>query len=75
MIKKKQMKKGTLQELEPGSESDRDPFEEVYRYLRRPRLRREDCPNPIPWWGVCSCFFFGSSTIHRCFEHFVLDEL
>ncbi|KIL67435.1 hypothetical protein M378DRAFT_74092 [Amanita muscaria Koide BX008] len=28
-----------------------DPFEEFHQYLRQPRLKREDCPNPIPWWG------------------------
>jgi hypothetical protein len=52
MIRKKQTKKGTLPASQPVSENEGDPFEELNRYLRQPRLRREDCPNPIPWWGV-----------------------
>ena len=57
MIKKKQMKKGTPLASQPISESNQDPFEEINRYLKQPRLRREDCPNPIPWWGVCNLFY------------------
>ena len=52
MIRKKQMKKGTPLASQPASESNGDPFEELNRYLKQPRLRQEDCPNPIPWWGV-----------------------
>ena len=52
------MKKGTLPASLPASlpvsENESDPFEELNRYLKQPRLRREDCPNPIPWWGVCN---------------------
>jgi hypothetical protein len=33
-----------------------NPFEELQRYLRQPRLKRADCPNPITWWGVSNCF-------------------
>jgi hypothetical protein len=52
MIVKKQKKKGTLQNSDPVTESEKDPFEELNRYLKQPRLRRKDCPNPISWWGV-----------------------
>jgi hypothetical protein len=47
MIKKKQKKKALAETME-----DENPFEELERFLRHPRLRRQDCPNPIPWWGV-----------------------
>jgi len=50
LIKKRQEKKGKL--LPSSSPAVEDEFEEIYRFLRKPRLRREDCPNPIPWWGV-----------------------
>lgn len=49
LIKKRQEKKGKSL---PSSRAEEDEFEEIYRFLRKPRLRREDCPNPIPWWGV-----------------------
>ena len=49
MIKKKQRKKGNTLQAVPG---DMDVFEELNRYLRKPRLRREACPNPIAYWGV-----------------------
>ena len=52
MIVKKQKKKGTLQNSEPVTESEKDPFEELNCYLKQPWLRRKDCPNPISWWGV-----------------------
>jgi hypothetical protein len=29
-----------------------DDFEELNQYLRKPRLRWEDCLNSISWWGV-----------------------
>jgi hypothetical protein len=47
-IRKRQKKKG-LSQVQSDSE---DPFEEINQYLRLLRVRREDCPNPIPWWGV-----------------------
>ena len=54
MIKKRQKKKDQSEGLTPQLLfGELDPFEELYRYLKKPRLRREDCPNPIPWWGVC----------------------
>lgn len=37
---------------QPDMECETDQFEELYRYLKLPRLSREDCPNPIPYWGV-----------------------
>ena len=51
LIKKKKKKKGKSvnQELVPVN---MDPFAELNRYFIQPRLKREDCPNPIPWWGV-----------------------
>jgi len=56
LIRKKQKKKGLSQAFSSQSDlgTNLDPFEEIYRYLKQARLRREDCPNPIPWWGVCS---------------------
>jgi hypothetical protein len=53
LIKKKQKKKGkSLPLLSQRVSENPDDFEELNRYLKRPRLRREECPNPIPWWGV-----------------------
>ena len=52
MIKKKQQRKGTQPASEPVSENEQNPFEELNRYLNRPQLQREDCPNLITWWGV-----------------------
>jgi hypothetical protein len=58
MIKKKQQKKGKSTMLDPHLVAGHiDPLEELQRYLLQPRLRREDCPNPIPWWGVSNCVF------------------
>jgi len=53
LIKKKQKKKGNSLPLssQPVPEN-MDDFEELNRFLRQPRLKREECPNPIPWWGV-----------------------
>lgn len=48
-IKKRQEKKG--KSSQPIATTT-DPFLEINRYFAQPRLRREDCPNPIPWWGV-----------------------
>jgi hypothetical protein len=72
MIRKKQMKKGTQLASEPVLESNKDPFEEIHRYLKQPRLRREECPNPIPWWGVCN---FNYLTLIQIVLTLVLDEL
>ena len=53
MIKKKRRKKGKTYTLDPDLTAGHvEPLEELQRYLCQPRLRREDCPNPIPWWGV-----------------------
>ena len=49
-IKKRKTKKGMSGAH--GSQSKENPFEEIERFLKQPWLRREDCPNPIPWWGV-----------------------
>ena len=57
MIQKKQMKKGKPPGSEPDSQSKKDPFEELNRYLEQPRLQRKDCPNPIPWWGVSHFYY------------------
>ncbi|KIL67200.1 hypothetical protein M378DRAFT_73836 [Amanita muscaria Koide BX008] len=43
------MKSGALSS--DASTDNMDPFEEFHRYLRQPRLKRENFPNPIPWWG------------------------
>jgi hypothetical protein len=51
MIKKKQRKKGLEIDSDLASKTD-NPFVEIDRYLSQPCLKREDCPNPIPWWGV-----------------------
>ena len=53
MIKKKQQRKGNTLPLSSQSVPENmDKFEEVNRYLSRPRLRREECPNPVAYWGV-----------------------
>ena len=50
VIKKQLEKKGkTNMEL---IATTMDPFLEVTHYFSQPWLRWEDCPNPIPWWGV-----------------------
>ena len=49
-IKKRQKQKGISKTTK--AQSHENPFEELERFLRHPRLRQEDCPNPIPWWGV-----------------------
>ena len=48
-IKKRQVKKGKTSQ---PTATTTDPFLEINRYLSQLRLRREDCPNLIPWWGV-----------------------
>jgi len=55
VIKKKQKKKGkTSSEAVP---ENTDMFEELNKYLNKPRLRREECPNPVAYWGVSgNCF-------------------
>ena len=50
VIKKKQKKKGNASSQ--AIPENTDMFEELNRYLRKPRLRREECPNPIAYWGV-----------------------
>jgi hypothetical protein len=51
LIKKKQRKMGL--DVDPDlAMAAVDPLVEIDRYLSQPCLRREDCPNPIPWWGV-----------------------
>ena len=51
------MKKGKPLNSQPVSKSDGDPFEELNQYFKQPRLRHEDCPNPIPWWGVSNFIY------------------
>jgi hypothetical protein len=54
VIKKRQKKKGdTPSQAVPDN---MDMFEELNRYLRKPRLRRDECPNPIAYWGVSDIF-------------------
>jgi hypothetical protein len=57
VIRKRQKKKGVSEAHD--SQVNENPFEEIERYLKSPRLHREDCPNPIPWWGVSvfGCFY------------------
>ncbi|KIL69004.1 hypothetical protein M378DRAFT_8428 [Amanita muscaria Koide BX008] len=50
LIKKKKQKKGKDRDSELVTQ-DTNPFEELHCYLKQPRLRREECTNPIPWWG------------------------
>ena len=60
LIKKKEKKgKGKAPEAFSQESSDigLDPFEEYNRYIKQPRLRQDDCPNPISWWGVSNCLF------------------
>jgi hypothetical protein len=65
LIKKKQKKKGKVvnPELAPVN---MDPFSELNHYLSQPRLKREDCPNPIPWWGVSSPIFIAMHLSNYC---------
>ena len=49
-IKKRQEKKGKTINIPIPTTTD--PFLEINHYFSQPQLRREDCPNPIPWWGV-----------------------
>jgi len=52
-IKKRLKKKGNSLPLSSRPLPENlDDYEELNWYLRKPRLRQEDCPNPIPWWGV-----------------------
>ena len=56
MVKKRLEKKGkTNTEL---IATTTDPFLEVNHYFSQPWLRREDCPNPIPWWEVSLSFCY-----------------
>jgi len=49
-IKKRQEKKGkTINKPIPTTTNS---FLEINHYFSQPRLRQEDCFNPIPWWGV-----------------------
>ena len=60
LIKKKEKKgKGRATETaaQESSDNELDPFEEYNRYIKQPRLLRDDCPNPIPWWGVSNGLF------------------
>jgi hypothetical protein len=50
VIKKKQKKKGNSSSQ--TAPENTDTFEELNRYLKKERLRHEDCPNPIAYWGV-----------------------
>ena len=49
VIKKKQKKRGNTSQ---AAHENPDIFEELNRYLNKDRLRREECPNPIAYWGV-----------------------
>jgi hypothetical protein len=74
LIKKKQKKKGRTIDPEPAH-VNMDPFSELNRYLSQPRLRREDCPNPVPWWGVSTIIFIDvhlSNFFQHQFEYPVL---
>ena len=68
MIQKKQMKKGMPLGPESDPKSKKDPFEELNRYIERPRLRRTDCPNPIPWWGVCHLYYLTVISLNACYR-------
>ena len=50
VIKKKQKKKGNTPSQ--AAPQNTDVFGELTRYLDRDRLTREECPNPIVYWGV-----------------------
>ena len=58
VIQKKE-KKGKAAETAAQDSSDNtsDPFEEYNQYIKQPRLNRDDCPNPISWWGVSNGLF------------------
>ena len=62
------MKKGKLLASQPVSESKKDQFEELKRYLDQPWLKRKDCPNPIPWWGVGNFIYLTVIVPHALFQ-------
>jgi hypothetical protein len=62
MIRKKQVVPSEL-----AAAVQVDPLDELQRYLRQPRLKRGECPNPIAWWGVSDDFPFVTSVL----SHFV----
>jgi hypothetical protein len=51
-MEKKRKGKATETVAQESSDNVLDPFEEYNRYIKQPTLRRDDCPNPISWWGV-----------------------
>jgi hypothetical protein len=53
VINKKKKKKGNTSQAVPKNV---DMFGELDRYLNAERLRREDCPNPIAYWGVSGVY-------------------
>ena len=58
LIKKKEKKgKSTKTAAHESSDNNVDPFKEYNRYIKQTRLSREDCPNPISWWGVSNVLF------------------
>jgi hypothetical protein len=61
MIKKRQKRKGNTSSQ--AAPENVDAFEELNRYLRKPRLRQEECQNPIAYWGVSNicCIGFDES--------------
>ena len=56
IIRKREQRKGTA--LQPVPEHV-DKFEELNRHLQKPRLRQEECPNSIAWWGVSGVCYIG----------------
>jgi hypothetical protein len=62
LIKKKQKKASTSTSTISTSmaHSKENPFEELNRWFKSRRLEREACPNPIPWWGVCTLVLVSS---------------
>ena len=58
MIKKKEKKGKVTEIVTESSDNGVDPFEEYNRYIKQPQLIRDDCPNPISWWGVSNVLLF-----------------
>ena len=58
MIKKKEKKGKATEIVMESSDDGLDPFEEYNQYIKQPRLNRDDCPNPISWWGVSNVSLF-----------------
>lgn len=52
LINEEKKGKATENVAQEPSDYGLDSFEEYKRYIKQPRLSRDECPNPISLWGV-----------------------